>query len=60
MLESKGSSSFPEAYKLILLFVAILVTVATVERSFLKLKLMGTYLRSAMRKERLENLGSTF
>ena len=37
MLESTVSSSFPEAYKLLVLFVAIPVTVATAEKSFSKL-----------------------
>ena len=60
MLESKVSSAFPEVYKLILLFVAIPVSVVTIERCFSNQKLMGSYLRSAMRRERLENLGGTF
>ena len=56
MLESRVSSSFPEVYKLILLFVTIPVTVATAERSFSKLKLIKTYLRSAISQERRDNL----
>ena len=60
ILESRVSSSFPEVYKLILLFAAIPATDATSERSFSKLKLMRTYLRSAMNEERLDNLGGTF
>ena len=59
MLDSRLSSSFPEVYKLILLFVTIPVTVATVKRSFSKLKLMRTYLRSAMSQEWFNNLGNT-
>ena len=56
MLESRVSSSFPEAYKLLVLFVTVPVTVATAERSFSKLKLIKTYLRSKIPQERLDNL----
>ena len=56
ILESRVSSSFPEAYKLLVLFVTIPVTVATAERSFSKLKLINTYLRSKISQERLDNL----
>ena len=56
MLESRVSSSFPEAYKLLVLFVTIPVTVATAERSFSKLKLIKTYLRSKISQERFDNL----
>ena len=56
MLESRVSSSFPEAYKLLVLFVTIPVTVAAAGRSFSKLKLIKTYLRSKISQERLDNL----
>ena len=60
MLESRVSSSFPELYKLLVLFVTIPVTVATAERSFFKLKLIKTYLRSKISQERLDNLAMLF
>ena len=56
ILESRVSSSFPEAYKLLVLFVTIPVTVATAERSFSELKLIKTYLRSKISQERLDDL----
>ena len=56
MLDSRVSSSFPEAYKLLVLFVAIPVTVAAGERSFSKLNLIKIYLRSKISQERLDNL----
>ena len=56
MLESHVSSSFSELHKLLTLFVTIPVTVATAERSFSKLKLIKTYLRSKMSQERLDGL----
>ena len=55
MLESRVSSSFPQVYKLFL-FVTIPVTVATAERSFPKLKLINTYLRSTLSQQRLDDL----
>ena len=56
MLESRVSSSFPEGYKLLVLLVTIPVTAATAERSFSKLKLIKTYLRSKISQERLDDL----
>ena len=40
------NSSFPQLHKLCVLFLVIPVTVASAERSFSKLKLIKTYLRS--------------
>ena len=56
ILQSLISSSFPEMYKLLTLFVTLPVTVASAERSFSKLKLIKTYLRSSMSQERLCDL----
>ena len=38
------------------IFLTVLVTVASTERSFSKLKLIKTYLRSSMSQERLNGL----
>ena len=46
-------SSFTQFQKLLTLFLTIPVTVASAERSFSKLKLIKTYLRSTMRQSRL-------
>ena len=53
MLESHVSSSFPQVYKALFLYATIPVTVATDERSFSKLKLIKTNLRSMMAQDRL-------
>ena len=55
-LETRVRSSFPEVYKLLILFVTIPVTVPTAERSFSKLRLTKAYLRSKISQERLDNL----
>ena len=56
MLESCVCSSFPQVYKVLVLFATIPVTVASAERSFSKLKLIKTYLRSKMAQEKLAGL----
>ena len=47
---------FPQLCKLLLLFLTIPVTVASAERSFSKLKIIKSYLRSSMAQERLDGL----
>jgi len=49
-------SSFPQLLKLLILFLTIPVTVATAERSFSKLKIIKSYLRSSVSQERLDGL----
>ena len=56
MYDYKVLSSFPELQKLFVLFMTIPVTVASAERSFSKLKLIKTYLRSKMDQSKLTNL----
>lgn len=50
------STSFQEVCTALILFLTIPVTVATAERSFSKLKIIKTYLRSTMGQERLSCL----
>ena len=52
------NSSFPQLQKLCVLFLTIPVTVASAERSFSKLKLIKTYLRSKMSQDRLSHLAT--
>jgi len=47
---------YPEVVNGLLLFLTIPVTVASAERSFSKLKLIKTYLRSSMSNERLSSM----
>ena len=48
--------SFPNAYIAFRKLLTILVTVASAERSFSKLKLIKFYLRSTMSQEKLNGL----
>ena len=50
------SSGFTDGVTALLLFLTLLVTVATAERSFSKLKLIKNYLRNTMGQERLSGL----
>ena len=56
LYDYKIISSFPQLHKLFILFLTIPVTVASAERSFSKLKLIKSYLRSRMGQSRLTNL----
>ena len=53
---STMAASFTEVCTALLLYLTIPVTVAAAERSFSKLKLIKTYLRSSMGQERLSGL----
>jgi len=56
IISSKIMSSVPELATACALFATIPVTVASAERSFSKLKLIKTYLRSSISQERLDGL----
>lgn len=52
----KLQACFPNVWVAFRIFLTVLVTVATAERSFSKLKLIKSYLRSSMLQERLNGL----
>ena len=52
----KRLESFPNACIAFRILITILVTIASAERSFSKLKLIKSYLRSTMSRERLSEL----
>lgn len=51
------SSSFTEVISVLVLFLTLPVTVASAERSFSKLKLIKSFLRSTMSQDRIKALG---
>lgn len=56
LCESKLLASMPETATAISLFLTLPVTVATAERSFSKLKIIKSFLRSSMTQQRLDGL----
>jgi len=56
LLSSDVLSSMPELGTACILFCTLPVTVATAERSFSKLKLIKSYLRSSIAQDRLDSL----
>lgn len=54
--DMKSAVDFPNFWTALRILLTIPVTVASGERSFSKLKLIKTYLRSAMSQERLNGL----
>ena len=56
LIDSHMTASVPELTTVCALFLTLPVTVASAERSFSKLKLIKTYLRSTMAQERLDGL----
>lgn len=56
MISRDMVSSYPNLYTLYKIFYTLPVSSATAERSFSRLKLLKTYLRSTMTEDRLSNL----
>lgn len=56
LIDARLQASMPELVTACVLFMTLPVTVATAERSFSKLKIIKTYLRSTMSQERLDDL----
>ena len=56
IVDSNMATSVPEVTAACALFLTLPVTVSSAERSFSKLKLIKTYLRSTMAQERLDGL----
>ena len=52
----KSADCYPNILTAYIIFLTLSVTVASTERSFSKLKLIKTYLRSSMSQERLNGL----
>ena len=56
IMSSGITSSIPELATACVLFATLPVTVASAERSFSKLKIIKTYLRSTISQDRLDGL----
>jgi len=56
LIDARLQASMSELVTACVLFMTLPVTVATAERSFSKLKIIKTYLRSTMSQERLAGL----
>jgi len=56
IVASNAADGFPNVLTALRILVTIPITVASGERSFSKLKLIKSYLRSSMEQERLNNL----
>jgi len=56
LVDARLQVSMPELVTACVLFMTLPLTVATAERSFSKLKIIKTYLRSTMSQERLDGL----
>ncbi len=56
VIENKYTEIFPNIYIGLRIYLTLPVTVASAERSFSKLKLIKTYLRSTMAQDRLNAL----
>lgn len=56
MISRDMVSSYPNLYTLYKIFYTLPVSSATAERSFSRLKLLKTYLRTTMTEDRLSNL----
>lgn len=58
LIHTAASSSFSDIISACLIFLTLPLTTATAERSFSKLKLIKTYLRSSMSQHRLSSLAT--
>ena len=56
LLNDCDLSTYSKLLSAVVLFITLPVTVATAERSFSKLKLIKTYLRSTISQDRLDSL----
>ena len=56
-MENDNKSVFNEIFKLLKIYLKILISSVEAERAFTVLKLLKTWLRTAMEDERLSDLG---